>query len=64
LFEPEEAEVIHKGTVGMLKQNKNVSVLTTYADVDAIVSKTTSEAVSNNLEKMVQNIYNEGGVSN
>jgi len=48
----------------MLKQNKNVSVLTTYADVDAIVSKTTSEAVSNNLEKMVQNIYNEGGVSN
>ena len=29
LFEPEEAEVIHKGTVGMLKQNKNVSVLTT-----------------------------------
>lgn len=64
LFEPEEAEVIHKGTVGMLKQNKNVSVLTTYADVDAIISKTTSEAVSNNLEKMVQNIYNEGGVSN
>lgn len=64
LFEPEEAEVIHKGTVGMLKQNKNVSVLTTYADVDAIISKTTSDAVSNNLEKMVQNIYNEGGVSN
>lgn len=63
LFEPQEAEVIHEGTVGMLRQNKNVSVLTTYADVDAIVSKTTSDAVSNNLEKMVQNIYNEGGVS-
>lgn len=63
LFEPEEAEQIHKGTVGMMKQNKNVSVLTTYADVDSIISKTTSDAVSNNLEKMVQNIYYEGGVS-
>ena len=63
LFEPQEAAVIHEGTVGMMKQNKNVSILTTYADVDAIVSKTTSDAVSNNLEKMVQNIYYEGGVT-
>ena len=63
LFEPEEAAEIHKGTVGMMKQNKNVSVLTTYANVDSIVSKTTSDAVSNNLEKMIQNIYNESGVS-
>lgn len=63
LFEPEEAAVIHKGTVGMMKQNKNVSILTTYADVDAIVSKTTSDAVSNNLEKMVNNIYYESGTT-
>ena len=63
LFEPEEAEEIHRGTVGMMKPNKNVSVLTTYADVDAIVSHTAADSVSNNLEKMVQNIYNEGGVS-
>lgn len=63
LFEPDEAEVIHQGTVGMMKQNKNVSILTTYADVDSIISKTTADSVSNNLDKMVQNIYYESGVS-
>ena len=63
LFEPDEAEVIHQGTVGMMKGNKNVSVLTTYADVDSIISRTSSEAANNALEKMVQNIYAEGGVS-
>jgi len=41
LFEPDEAEEIHAGTVGMLKGNKNLSVLTTYADVEAITSKST-----------------------
>ena len=54
LFEPDEAEVIHQGTVGMMKGNKNVSVLTTYADVDSIISRTSSEAANNALEKMVQ----------
>ncbi len=63
LFEPDEAKIIHEGTVGMLKGNKNVSVLTTYANVDAIVSKTSSDAVSNTLEKMVNNIYYEAGTS-
>ena len=63
LFEPEEAAEIHSGTVDMMRQNKNVSVLTTYADVDSIVSKTTADSMSNNLDKMVQNIYYEGGVS-
>lgn len=63
LFEPEEAVEIHRGTVEMMKKNKNVSVLTTYADVDSIVSKTASDSVSNNLEKMVNNIYYKAGVS-
>lgn len=63
LFEPEEAAEIHEGTVRMMGKNQNVSVLTTYADVDSIVSKTTADSVSNNLDKMVQNIYYEGGVS-
>lgn len=63
LFEPEEAKVIHDGTVGMMKGNKNVSVLTSYGDVDAIVSKTSSDTVSNNLDKMMNNIYYEAGVS-
>lgn len=63
LFEPEEAAVIHEGTVKMMKGNKNVSVLTTYADVDAITSKTSSDTVSNNLEKMAETIYFQAGTS-
>ena len=63
LFEPEEAEEIHAASVGMMKGNKNVSVLTTYTDVDAIVSKTSADTTSNNLEKMSQNIYNEAGTT-
>ena len=63
LFEPDEAVEIHDGTVKMMKHNKNVSVLTTYADVDAIVSNTANEANKNSLEKMMQNIYAEAGVS-
>lgn len=63
LFEPEEAEVIHSGTVGMMKGNKNVSVLTTYADVDSIVSKTTADNEASSLEKMMQNVYADAGVS-
>ena len=63
LFEPEEAEEMHKGAVGMMKGNKNISVLTSYADVDAIVSKTSADTASNNLEKMVNNIYYQSGAS-
>lgn len=63
LFEPEEAAVMHEGSVRMMASNEYVSVLTTYADVDSIVSKTAAEAQSNNIEKMVTNIFNEVGVS-
>lgn len=63
LFEPEEVVEIHKGTVGMIRNNKNTSVLTTYGDVDAIVSKASSEHGTNALEKMQQNIYSQAGVS-
>jgi len=51
LFEPNEAEVMHDGAVNMMKGNKNISVLTTYADVDSVVSNTASEASTNALEK-------------
>ena len=64
LFEPDEAEEIHSGTVGMMKGEKNIRVLTTYADVDAIVSKTTADSNSNTLETMINSIYLEAGVSN
>lgn len=63
LFEPQEAQVMHDGAVGMMKGNKNISILTTYADVDAVVSKTQSEAVTNTLEKTLQNVYAKGSVS-
>lgn len=62
LFEPDEAAVMHKGAADMLSGNKNISVLTTYADVDAIVSKTANES-NDNIQKMMQNIYNEGTTS-
>ena len=63
LFEPEEAVEIHQGTVGMMKGNKNVSVLTTYADIDSIVSKTSAENDASTLDKMLQNVYADAGVS-
>ena len=63
LFEPPEAEVMHQGAVGMMKGNKNISVLTTYADVDSVVSNTASEASTNALEKSLQNVYANAGVS-
>ena len=47
----------------MMGKNKNISVLTTYADVDAVVSKTVSDASRNSIEKMLQNVYQETGVS-
>ena len=62
LFEPDEAQVMHDGAVGMMKGNKNISVLTTYADVDAVISKTQSEAVTNTLEKALQNVYSKANV--
>lgn len=63
LFEPEEAAEIHKGTVNMMGGNKNVSVLTTYADVDAIISKTTSDSTTSILAAALKNVYDEAGAS-
>jgi hypothetical protein len=58
LFEPDEAEEMHRGAVGMVRNNKNTTVLTTYADVDAIASRSSTENASRNtLESMKQNIY-------
>lgn len=63
LFEPDEAAEIHDAAVGMMKGNHNVSVLTTYADVDAIGSKTSSDNTDDVLRKIEQNIYAQAGVS-
>lgn len=63
LLEPDEVEELHRGAVQMLRNNKNISVLTTYADVEAIQSKGTSDTSTNIIDKMVNNIYNESGTS-
>lgn len=63
VFEPDEALEMHKGTVNMLKGNKYLSVLTTYADVEAVTSRTTESAHNNVLNSMWLNIYNETGTS-
>lgn len=63
LFEPEEAEEIHMGTVGMMKGNKNVSVLTTYGDVDAITSTANADKSDKSLTRIEQNIYAQAGVA-
>ena len=63
VFETDEALEMHKGAVNMLAGNKNLSVLTTYADVEAIGSKTGADTVTSALEQMRQNIYSNAGTS-
>lgn len=63
LFEPDEAEEIHKGSVGMLKGNKNISVLTTYADTEMLSSKTAADNTDDILTRIESNIYAQAGVS-
>lgn len=63
VFEPEEAEEMHFGAVGMLNSSKNIKVLTTYADVDAIESKKDDTNVDDKLTRLEQNIYSSAGVS-
>ena len=64
LFEPDEAEEMHRGAVGMVRKNTNTTVLTTYADVDSIASRgSTENGATNALEAMKQNIYSQAGVS-
>ena len=64
LFEPDEAEEMHRGAVGMVRNNQNTTVLTTYADVDSITSRGSSEKTGTNaLDSMKQNIYSQAGVS-
>lgn len=63
LFEPDEAEEMHTGTVGMMKGNRNISVLTTYGDVDSIVSSTNADRTENTLTRIEQNIYSQAGVT-
>lgn len=63
LFEPDEAKVMHQGSVNMMKGNKNINILTTYTDVDAITSSGSTDRTDDTLTRMEQNIYSQTGVS-
>ena len=63
LFEPDEAEEIHSGAVGMLRKEQNISVLTSYGEVSMLNSKTSTEGAQNVLKQMEQSVYAQGGVS-
>lgn len=63
LFEPDEAEEIHAGSVGMLRKEKNISVLTTYGEVTMLSSKTSADNADSVLKQIEQSIYAQGGVS-
>lgn len=63
VFEPDEALEMHQGAVNMLKANKNLSVLTTYSDVDVVSSKTAHENQTSLVQKMTENLYAGSGVS-
>lgn len=63
VFEPEEAEEVHRGSVNMLKNNKYTDVLTTFAEVKLETMESSRSVVTNNLEKISKSIYGEAGVS-
>lgn len=63
IFEPDEATLMHEGAVGMLRNNENVSVLTTYADVDIQGVVDSRQTVNNTLKNAMEVIYGEAGVS-
>ena len=63
LFETPEGAEIHKATSDMMAHDTNTSVLTTYADVEVASTKTTDSNAVNNLDKMANYVYSEGGVS-
>ena len=63
LFEPDEVQLMHEGAVGMMKGNRNISVLTTYGNVEAVASSSSADTINNTLDRMYKNIYNNAGVS-
>ena len=63
LFTTDEALEIHKAVVKMLKNNPDVDVLTTFAEVEMLELQDSKQANRDNLEKMERSVYNEAGVS-
>lgn len=64
LFEPNEAQVMHEGIVNMLKaSNPNLSVMTTYGDVELEGTRTSDALANNTLKNVLNNIYASAGIS-
>lgn len=63
LFEPEEAEEIHRGAVEMMRGDPNISVITSYGSVSSISAKTTADNINSALDGFLNNIYAQAGVS-
>ena len=63
VFDPDEIEEFHRGSVMMLRGNSNMDVLTTPAAVKVESLESNRSTVSNNLEKIANSIYDEAGVS-
>lgn len=63
VFDPEEVEEMHRGTVGMLKRNKDIDVLTSFGNVKLEDMQDSRSVITNNLEKIEKTIYSEAGIS-
>lgn len=61
-FEPDEAEVMHNGVIDMLRDNPDLDVLTTYADIK-IEDLSGSDDEKTEVEDVQNLIYESAGVS-
>lgn len=62
VFEPDEAERMHEGALGMLGNNTDVDVLTTYCDVE-LLDLSSSDDEKTDVETAQNLIYEAAGVS-
>lgn len=63
VFDPPEAEVIHKGTVKMLSDNIDITTLTSYADVHLESLQDNNSAENNYLQEARKEIFGVTGTS-
>lgn len=63
IFEPEEAEEMHRASVGMLKKNPDINVLTTYGEVTVESMLDARQTITDNLEKVEKAIFSNAGVT-
>ena len=62
VFDPNEAEEMHTGAIEMLQDNRDVDILTTYADVD-LLDLSSDDDEKTEVEDVQDLIYESAGVS-